>query len=54
MQSLSSQSLLIMGVGMLILALNLDNTTVKICALIVSIALNIWAVVKNIRETKSK
>jgi hypothetical protein len=54
MKKVSSISLMIMGTGLLPVALLMDNIILKSILLIGSIVLNIAAVVKNFREKKEK
>lgn len=52
MQKLNSISLMIMGTGLLPVALIIDNLYLKGILLIASIVLNIVAIVKNFKEKK--
>ncbi len=52
MQKLNSISLMVMGTGFLLLALIMDNFITKSVALVLSIILNIIAIVKNFKEKK--
>jgi hypothetical protein len=52
MEKLNSISLLIMGTGFLPLAMIMDNMVLKCLALLVSIVLNIMAIVRNFREKR--
>ena len=52
MKNLNSISLIIMGIGLLPVALIIDNWILKSILLIASIVLNITAVIKNFKEKK--
>ena len=52
MNKVNSISLMVMGIGFLILALLLDNVYVKSVVLLASIVLNVIAIFRNFKEKK--
>ncbi|MBD3583376.1 hypothetical protein [Flavobacterium selenitireducens] len=52
MQKLNSISLLVMGTGFLPLAMVMENMFLKCAALLISIVLNIIAIVRNFKEKR--
>ncbi|WP_290839675.1 hypothetical protein [Flavobacterium sp.] len=52
MQKLSSVSLMIMGTGFLPLALLIENVLLQAFVLLISMVLNIMAIVRNLKEKR--
>lgn len=52
MKKVNSISLLIMGIGLLVLARIMENVYLQVAATTLSIGLSIMAIVKNLREKR--